>query len=272
MKACGISLYRTILPVLVAALLVSLCSFYLQENIIPTANKRAEETWDRIIDVPPRSRNYLDRRWVMGKSRNRFFHYRYFDPVTSTFNNLSIYDVDENSWSLKNRIFARKAFLMDERLLLNDSWQRAFESNQPVDYMESETLHLDIEEDREFFMKMRKVPDQMNFGELKTYIRDIEERNFETRTYRINLHYKVAFPFACIIMALLGISFAFSMGKRGALVGLGLSLVIAMVYWGTIGVFKSLGYVNFLSPLLAAWGPNIIFGLIGLYLIFSIRT
>jgi len=272
MKACGISLYRTVLPVLVAAILVSLCSFYLQENIIPTANKRAEETWDRIIDVPPRSRNYLDRRWVMSKTRDRFFHYRYFDPVTSTFNNLSIYDVDDATWSLKKRTFAVKAFLMDGKLLLNNSWSREFESNQPVDYKEAQTQYLDIDEERTFFLKMRKIPDQMNFGELKTYIKDIEERNFETRTYRINLHYKIAFPFACIIMALLGISFAFYMGKRGALVGLGLSLVIAMVFWGAIGVFKSLGYVNFLSPLLAAWGPNIIFGIIGLYLIFSIRT
>jgi LPS export ABC transporter permease LptG/LPS export ABC transporter permease LptF len=272
MKACGISLYRTILPVIVGAILVSLCSFYLQENIIPNANKKAEETWDRILDIPPRSRNYLDRRWVMGKNRDRIFHYRYYDPVTSTFNNLSIYDLDETTWSLKKRLFASKAFLMDGKLFMNDSWHREFEANLPVDYEEAETLSLDIEEDRAFFLKIRKVPDQMDFGELRTYIKDIEERNFETRTYRINLHYKIAFPFACIVMALLGISFAFSMGKRGALVGLGLSLVIAMVFWGCIGVFRSLGHVNFLSPLLAAWGPNIIFGLIGLYLIFSIRT
>ncbi|HOI44212.1 MAG TPA: LptF/LptG family permease [Candidatus Aminicenantes bacterium] len=45
-----------------------------------------------------------------------------------------------------------------------------------------------------------------------------------------------------------------------------------MVYWGTIGVFKSLGYVGFLSPFLAAWAPNLIFGLVGIYLLFRLRT
>jgi lipopolysaccharide export LptBFGC system permease protein LptF len=73
-------------------------------------------------------------------------------------------------------------------------------------------------------------------------------------------------------MTLLGVPFAFSMGKRGTLVGIGLSIVIAMVYWGAIGVFKSLGYVNFLNAFLAAWGPNLVFGLAGLYLIFRVRT
>ena len=73
-------------------------------------------------------------------------------------------------------------------------------------------------------------------------------------------------------MTLLAIPFAFSMGKRGALVGLGLSIVIAMLYWGALGVFKSLGYVNFLSPFLASWGPTLIFGPLGIYLLFHQRT
>ena len=73
-------------------------------------------------------------------------------------------------------------------------------------------------------------------------------------------------------MALLAIPFAFSMGKRGALAGLGLSIAVAMIYWGALGVFRSLGYVNFLSAFLSSWGPNIIFGLIGLYLLFRLRT
>lgn len=112
----------------------------------------------------------------------------------------------------------------------------------------------------------------MSFSELKTHIAELKDRNFETRDFEVDLVYKTSFPLACLIMALMGIPFAFSMGKRGALVGLGLSLAIAMVYWGAIGIFKNLGHVGYLAPSLAAWGPNLIFGLAGLYLIFSLRT
>ena len=73
-------------------------------------------------------------------------------------------------------------------------------------------------------------------------------------------------------MTLLAIPFSFTMGKRGALFGVGLSLFIAMVYWGTLGIFKSLGIVKALSPFLASWGPNILFGLVGVYLLLTVRT
>ena len=67
---------------------------------------------------------------------------------------------------------------------------------------------------------------------------------FDTTRFQVDLHGKISFPFVCLIMTLLGIPFAFSMGRKGTLVGIGLSVVIAMVYWGAIGVFRSLGYVD----------------------------
>ena len=62
------------------------------------------------------------------------------------------------------------------------------------------------------------------------------------------------------------------MGKRGTLVGIGIGIAIAMIYWVSIGIFKSLGNVGFLSVFLAAWGPHLIFGLGGAYLLLTIRT
>ena len=95
---------------------------------------------------------------------------------------------------------------------------------------------------------------------------------FETVRLRVDLMSKISFPFVALIMTLVGVPFAFSMGKRGALVGIGVGLGIAVVYWVAIGVFRSLGYVGFLGPFLAAWGPNIVFGLVGLDFLSRIRT
>ena len=114
--------------------------------------------------------------------------------------------------------------------------------------------------------------DQMSYRELQDYIGQIEKRGFETLKFKVDLNFKLTFPLASFIMALLGIPFAFSMGKRGTLVGIGLGVIIAMVYWGTIATFRSLGYVNYLSPFLAAWGPSLIFGAVGLYLISTLKT
>lgn len=272
MKACGISLYRTVIPIILVAVLASLFSFYLQENILPYTNKKREEVWNEITNRPPRSYTYLDRRWVLSRGKNRIYHYNYFDPNEAVFNRLSIFDIDPSSWALKRRIYSEKGYLRDGNLSLENCWSRSFIDNKPEKYERMNKMDLGQVEEKSFFLKEWKEPDQMSFRELKGYIKDIEESGFDTVKFRVDFYFKASFPFVSLIMTILAIPFAFSMGKRGTLVGIGLSIVIAMVYWGAIGVFKSLGNVNFLPPLLAAWGPNIIFGLTGIYLLFSLRT
>jgi LPS export ABC transporter permease LptG len=271
MKACGISLYRIILPVLAMAILASSASFYIQENILPYANKKVEETWDKMNDVPPRSHSYLDRRWVLSKDKNRIYHYNYFDLQKTAFSQLSIYDFD-SSWSLKRRIFSEKAYLNDGRLSLVNCWDREFVDGKLVKFEKGEKMEVLQVEDKSYFLKEWKEPSQMSFGELRQYIKEIEESNFNTVRFKVDLLYKTSFPLVSLVMTLLGLPFAFSMGKRGTLVGIGLSVAIAMVYWGAIGIFQGLGYQNYLNAFLAAWGPNLIFGLIGLYLVFALRT
>jgi lipopolysaccharide export LptBFGC system permease protein LptF len=129
-----------------------------------------------------------------------------------------------------------------------------------------------LDEEKSLFLREWKAPAQMNAAELRRYIRDVEALGYGTLRDRVDLAAKAAFPFTAVIMTLLGLPFAFSMGKRGTLVGIGIGIVIAMVYWVSIGIFKSLGNVGFLSVFLAAWGPNLIFGLGGAYLLLTTRT
>ncbi len=272
MKTCGLSLYRIILPVVLLAGVVSFFSYYLQENVLPYSNKKAEEIWNKINDRPIRSYSYLDRRWVLSKEENRIYHYNYFDQEKSAFNQLSIYDLDPSSWAIQRRVYSERAFLGDGRLSLEDCWFRNFSRGKMTEFEKMENMNIEMQEDRSFFLKEWREPDQMSFGELRKYIRELDERNFDTVRFKVDLSYKISFPFVCLIMTLLGIPFAFSLGKKGTLVGIGLSIAIAILYWGIIGIFQGLGYVSYLSAFLSAWGPNLIFGLIGLYLLFTLRA
>ncbi len=272
MKACGISLYRIILPLLFMGILISFLSYYMQENILPFSNKKAEETWYQIIDVPARSYRHLDRRWVLNREENRIYNYSYLDQEALVFNRLSVFEIDSVAWSLEKRIFAEKAHLQGSVLLLIKSWYRTFDGDRPVEYETNDEMILTGVEDKDFFLKAWKEPDQMSYGELKRYIRDIEEKSFETTRFKVDLKHKTSFPLTIFVITLLGVPFAFTMGKKGTLVGIGMSMGIVMLYWGAVGIFKSLGYVSYLSPFLAAWGPNLIFGLIGLHMILRLRT
>jgi len=272
MKACGISLYRIMIPVLVLSGCVSFGSFYVQENILPDSNKRAEQVWSEIQDMPARSYGNLDRRWLLSRTKDRIYHYRYFDRAASAFSQISIFEIEPISWSLEKRIFSEKGYLEGQDLRLSDAWMREFYGSRVNLFEKQETMLLPQTEEKNYFLKEWEEPDQMSFTELKRYIGQIEDKGFETLKFKVDLNFKLTFPLASLIMALLGIPFAFSMGKRGTLVGIGLSVIIAIVFWGAVAIFRSLGYVNYLSPFLAAWGPSLIFGAIGLYLISTLKT
>jgi LPS export ABC transporter permease LptF/LPS export ABC transporter permease LptG len=270
MKANGISIYRALLPIVALSVLVGGLSLGLQEKVYPRANKLAEETWNRIIDLSPQSYSFENRRWVANKAADRFYHYSYFDPKTSRFNMLAIYDLDLASWSLSRRGYAERATLDAAGFHFEDGWIRELGPNGQ--YIYRKTLDVPLDEEKSLFLREWKTPAQMNAAELGRYIRDVESLGYETLRDRVSLAAKAAFPCTALIMTLLGLPFAFSMGKRGTLVGIGIGIAIAMVYWVSIGIFIGLGNVGFLSVFLAAWGPNLIFGLGGMYLLLTIRT
>jgi lipopolysaccharide export LptBFGC system permease protein LptF len=73
-------------------------------------------------------------------------------------------------------------------------------------------------------------------------------------------------------MTLLAVPFAVTTGRRGALYGIGIGIVVAIVYWTTMSVFAAVGAGGWISPMLAAWAPNILFGSVAGYLILTVRT
>jgi lipopolysaccharide export LptBFGC system permease protein LptF len=54
--------------------------------------------------------------------------------------------------------------------------------------------------------------------------------------------------------------------------GVGISFGIAIAYWTLGGLFEQLGDVNLLPATLAAWSPDLIFAMFGLYFFTRMRT
>ena len=85
--------------------------------------------------------------------------------------------------------------------------------------------------------------------------------------YLVDLNLKIAFPCANIIIVIFGAALASHVKKSGAAMGFALSIGICFSYWGMLRVSQAFGHSDILSPQLAAWGPNLIFGVVALLLI-----
>src|SRR5271170_1103668 len=112
----------------------------------------------------------------------------------------------------------------------------------------------------------------MNFQELQKYIVELQRSGFDTIPLQVQLQKKFAVPLFALIMAMVSIPFAFVAGNRGAMAGVGVSLGIAIAYWSIGQLFEQVGNLNQLPPRMAAWGPDVIFSLFGLYFLARMRT
>ena len=272
MKASGVSTHRTVLPVLVLAAAVGGLAFLVQERVVPAAHARAEAAWSAINDLPPRSYSFLNRHWVLAGSGGRIYHYDYFEPGTSTFSRLSVFDIDARRWVLARRFYAERATFEGNDLLYRGGWARDFDAAADPSFVRTASGRMAAAGDRDVFQKPWAEPLQMTFGDLRRYTAEVRGMGFPAVRLRAELAQKISLPFVSLIMALLAVPFGFWMGKKGTLVGVGLSVVIAMAYWGTFAVFRSLGGAGVLTPFLGAWGANLLFGLAGIVGLLRLRT
>ena len=79
MRACGISLYRSALPLLLFAILFSGALFELQEQVLADSNREAERLNAIIRGYPTQTFGILNRQWIIGRSGD-IYHYEFFDP------------------------------------------------------------------------------------------------------------------------------------------------------------------------------------------------
>jgi lipopolysaccharide export LptBFGC system permease protein LptF len=284
MKAGGISVYRAALPVLVLGALGSLGLFGLGEFLLPYTNRVAAKDFNVIKGRPPQSSSYYEKRWILG-SDGRFYNYDYLadelppgDPRRSlgdgargvALHGLSVYDVDPVRWELRDYLHARQAVWTGVSYELLDGWRRTW-SPQPGLTRFRATRSREIESPS-YFKREDKDSDTLPFGELRAQILALEARGLDVAKPRVQLHRKLAFPQVSLVMTLIGIPFAFSVARRGALYGVGVAIVIAIVYWASLGIFEALGNNSLLPPLLAAWTPNLLFGAAGLYLMLNLES
>jgi lipopolysaccharide export LptBFGC system permease protein LptF len=113
---------------------------------------------------------------------------------------------------------------------------------------------------------------QMSFLQLGDYIRGLEQRGFDTVKLQVQYHLKFAAPLFALIMAMIAAPFGFRVGNRGRMTGIGVSLAIAIAYRGIGTLFEKIGDLNQLLPPIAAWSPDVVFGLAGLYMLLRMRS
>jgi LPS export ABC transporter permease LptF/LPS export ABC transporter permease LptG len=273
-KATGVSIYRLIVPVLVAAILLACGLFFFDQFYLPYTNKRQDALRSQIKGKPPQTYLNPGRKWIFGQHSN-IYYYQFFDSDRDQFGNLSVFQLDPATFRLTRRLYAGTAHWEErlQRWVCTQGWEREFDGQAIENYHTYDVAAFNaISEPPGYFKKEVKQSSEMNYGELRLYIHDLQQSGFDVVRLRVQLQKKLAYPIIALVMAVLAIPFALSAGKRGAVAGVATAVGIAIVYWTVSGLFEAMGNISQLPPVLAAWSPDLIFGLVGGYLILKVPT
>jgi len=273
-KATGISLYRIVVPVLIASTLVAGVLFLSDQLYLPYTNKRQDALRNQIKGKPAQTYLRPERQWMFGQHSD-IYYYQFFDPDRDVFGGVSVFQFDPHTFQITHRITADRAHWSNAmgRWIYEQGWERSLSGAAIENYHKFDVAtYPELAEAPAYFKKEIKQSSEMSYDELRSYIHDLEQSGFDVVRLRVQLQKKIAYPLITLVMAILAIPFALSAGKRSAVAGVATAIGIGVVYWTISGLFEAMGNLSQLPPAVAAWSPDLVFGCIGGYLILRMPT
>jgi lipopolysaccharide export system permease protein len=268
-RAAGISIRRMVTPLLWFSFFFSIGILLFGEYVLP----RAEATRNQLYNIEIKNRNTDSQRMrsnihYRGED-NRLYYIGFFDGFRNTLNTVEITTYDPGHGQILRQVTAEFARWRNGVWVFERCHVRTFRDGIPLshDFYEKTSLK-DLNISPEGFVQKAKKPMAMNFFELREYITQLQKLGEKCSQEQVDLYYKLAFPFANLIIILFAVPLAsVSTRSRGRGLVFLFGILICFLYMISLRASQSLGYSEILDPVVAAWLPNAIFTIIGVLLL-----
>ncbi len=263
----GVSPGRIIATMLGACTVACCAIMALNEWVVVDASRRAEEIKaERFRRAGDFQAYFGQRRWFRGKEAKgappRIFHVTGEDGDALA--GVTIFELGEG-FTLARRIdVERMKASPDGGWLLERARIDTFRGGERVGAESHATLRLELPETAEDFRVRSGRPKQLRLGELWEQI-DVRRRlGLPEAEYRLELHGRMAYPLAAVPGALLAVRLALRRNRRGHLTAaLAEGILVSLLVWTLLVVFRAIGLAGTLPPAVAAWAPPAIVGVVG---------
>jgi lipopolysaccharide export system permease protein len=258
LKSSGIRILYLFKPVFIMGCIASVTLFILSDSIVPITMAKFNEIW--LKEVRKESTMITKEKNIWIKGNHRITNIKFFNPKSKVIYGVTDYEFDKN-FRLVRRIDAEDGVFEKGKWLLHGIMEQDLDAkNGKYDI----TFHKNMVENLNFIpedlTRVAKESDEMTLGELLSYIQKIEREGYDATVYKVDLDAKIAFPFICIIMCMVGTGLS-TRGKmkEGMPVVIAYGIGTAFIYWIFYSFCLSLGYGEMLPPAVAAWTANVAF-------------
>ncbi|WP_159522539.1 LptF/LptG family permease [Sunxiuqinia indica] len=258
----GVSYRRLMLPYMVGAFIIALFSYTLGNYIIPPSNKKRIDFRNTYIDS---NRSYNERNIHRQISPGVYIYISSYNTSSDVGHRFTIEEFAEGK--LKSKLQAdyvkwdreEKKWVIHNYVIRDfDGYEETLTTGTKMD----STLNMSPED----YRVVKNIVETMTLPKLNEEIKDMKLRGVNTLEFEIEKHKRLSGPFSAFILTLIGASLASRKVKGGIGFHLGLGILLVFTYIMFMQISTVFALSGAVSPLLAAWIPNMIFGALAAYL------
>lgn len=260
LRSSGVSLPQTAIPLLSVAFAISIGTLFWNETVVPYCSHEFQAINNQ--EIRKRERVILGDRAIWYHGKAGFYHIEHIEKSSKTLYGLTVYRVDDD-FRLTEVLRAPLVRWTDagwrstaavEQTLADGAFRvRSLPADSPV-----------LPEEMSDFLAIQREPEELSFLRLRGWIENLRQKGIDASHYLVDLHLKLALPFASLVLALVGVPIGGRVRRHpsvAAVVGLGIG--VGFAYWVVLALGNSLGQSGAIPPVLAAWSANVVFTLLG---------
>lgn len=264
-RVAGVPILRVLLPVAIAGVAMSAVNFYVSETLMPRTERQARKLMSEVgvLALAPQFRSDVVLRiqtfaaWIGSVQREADDSLLLHDIllVERRGNDESII-INAQEGTYRNGVWEIKGA---RTLQLKGTTVFGLKSNTSLVLNERISIP-------DFMMTAQT--EEQSIEELRTQIDSGKRTGRDTRWIEVNLYTRYSIPISCLVFSITGPAMAILFSRRGAFAGILASLVLAWVYFNMHVVSTQiLGRNGWVSPVLAAWLPDLVLFIVGIVII-----
>ncbi len=263
MRSSGISVQRIAVPLVILSVLICVGNFFWNETLVPIFSHRAQTIFITEIRKRQQESLYGTRDiWIRGE--NSFINIDNFDTKTNTLESVTIFLLHRD-FSLRGLIEIPRSHWTGKRWESENATEWQLSPDGQI-HKQSGAVLPPISETPDDLRLLERDPEEYTFFDLQKQIEEMKTKGLDATSYEVDLQTKLAIPVISPLMILLAVPFALKRRLGGGMaLSFGLAMLIGFGYWVLTAFCLSLGHSAALPPWIAAWLPNSIFALIGLF-------
>ena len=268
LKSAGISVYALFRPVFLTGIAFAMLLFFFAESIVPITMGEANQIMMTDIKKKKFVTSVDKDIWIKGSGA--ITHINYYHPGNKTIFGL-VHNFFDKDFNLVRRIDVEKAIYTKGQWRLEDVVEQVL---VPESNTFRSAFHASLMEPLELLpddlKKIARKSEEMGVRDIIEYIRQVESEGYSTHSLWVDLHIKLAYPFACLIMCLIGYGVAINPRlKEGLPYGILIGLGVIFLYWISYSFGVSLGYGEMLPAFISVWAADIVFFCIGVLILLN---